>query len=104
MSYFDEDHPSAQTSLIVPPGPDCVGGGGLGRACTVPWLPAGQVCYARFLSSYRWLTESKKTSVAQDSGLLTVGDFGAWFSFSKRPTKSRYILIEQGSDTHTFLS
>ena len=41
-------HLTGRNCLIVIPEPDCVGGG-LGRACAVPWLPAGLVCCARFL-------------------------------------------------------
>ena len=46
----DEDHPSARNSLILLPDPDRVGGG-LGRACTVPGLPAGRVSCTRFLQT-----------------------------------------------------
>ena len=51
MLACDDDHPSVRNSLILLPDPDCVGGG-LGRACTVPGLPAGRVCCTRFLQKY----------------------------------------------------
>ena len=38
----DEVHRTGRNCLIVIPDPECVGGG-LGRACAVPWLPAGRV-------------------------------------------------------------
>ena len=47
----DEDRPSVRNSLILLPDPDCVGGG-LGRACTVPGLPAGRVCCTRIFAKY----------------------------------------------------
>ena len=39
----DEVHLTGRNCLIVILKPDCVGGG-LGRACTVLWLPAGRMC------------------------------------------------------------
>ena len=46
----DEDHSSARNSLILLPDPDSVGGG-LGRAFTVPGLPAGRVRCTRFFET-----------------------------------------------------
>ena len=51
MLSCDEDHPSVRNSLILSPDPDCVEVG-LGRACTVPGLPAGRVCSTRLLQNY----------------------------------------------------
>ena len=37
----DEVHITGRNCLVVIPAPDCFGSG-LGRACAVPWLPAGR--------------------------------------------------------------
>ena len=49
---------TGRNGLIVIPDPDCVGGG-LERACAMPWLPVGRVCCARF---YRNISKTSAVS------------------------------------------